>query len=93
MKMEKKTLNNIVFINTSKEVKTTLEKLSKTALKAGAKVIAPKIKNNTRARTQRLKNHVGYWAKINKETGQPELQIRILFVAKSKEKRKTTFTC
>lgn len=75
MKMEKKNLNNIIFIDTSTEVKTTLEKLSKTALRAGGKVIAPKIKDNTRARTQRLKNHVGYWARINKQTGQPELQI------------------
>ena len=73
--MEQKNFKNIVFIDTSKEIKDTLVKLSKTALRAGAKVVAPKIKENTRVRTKRLSNHVGYWARIDKDTGQPELQI------------------
>ena len=48
-------------------------KLSKSALRASAKVAGKAIKAETQKRTGRLSKQVGYWAKINRDTGQPEL--------------------
>ena len=67
--------NDIKFIDTSKEVKSTMEKLSKSALRAAGRVVSKALKENTRYRTNNLKNHIGFWAKINRDTGQPELQV------------------
>ena len=78
--------NNVQFIDTSKEVKDVLVKLSKTALKKGGKVAGQKIKDNTAVRSARLHNTVGQWAKIDKLTGQPELQIG--YFSKRNAKRK-----
>ena len=63
--------NDIKFIDTSKEVKSTMEKLSKSALRAAGRVVSKALKENTRYRTNNLKNHIGFWAKINRDTGQP----------------------
>lgn len=78
--------NKIEFIDTSKEVKNTMVKLSKSALRASAKVAGKAIKAETQKRTGRLSKQVGYWAKINRDTGQPELQIG--YYSKAQAKRK-----
>lgn len=67
--------NNITFIDTSKEVKDTMVKLSKSALRTAGREIGKHLKDNTRYRTKNLKNHIGFWAKLDKNTGQPELQV------------------
>lgn len=65
----------ISYVDTSAEFIEAMQGLAKTALKAAAKVIRKQIKNNLPERTGRIKNHVGSWAHIKKDTGQPELQI------------------
>lgn len=68
-------MSDIKFIDTSTEVKDLLVKLSKTALKKGGKAAGQKIKENTSVRTSKLRDSIGQWARIDKQTGQPELQI------------------
>ena len=80
--------NKIEFIDTSKEVKNTMVKLSKSALRASAKVAGKAIKAETQKRTGRLSKQVGYCAKINRDTGQPELQIGYYSKAQAKKKGK-----
>lgn len=60
------------FIDTSKEVKDTMVKLSKSALRAGGKVAGKVLKEETKKYTGRLAKQIGYWARIDKQTGQPE---------------------
>lgn len=76
------------FIDTSKEVKTTMVKLSKSALRASAKVAGKAIRENTKKYTSRLSKQVGYWAKIDRNTGQPELQIGYYSKAQARKKGK-----
>lgn len=78
--------SNIQFIDTSHEVKNTMVKLSKAALRAAAKVAGKEIKGNTQKYTGRLAKSVGYWARIDRTTGQPELQIG--YYSKSQAKKK-----
>ena len=78
--------NNVEFINTSSEVKKTMVKLSKSALRAAAKVAGKAIRENTEKYTGRLAKQVGYWARIDRRTGQPELQIG--YYSKSQVKKK-----
>lgn len=80
--------DEIVFIDTSTEVKETLEKLSRSALRAAGREIGKHLKSNTKVRTQNLKNHIGFWAKIDKYTGQPELQVGYYSWQKVKKKGK-----
>lgn len=82
------TNSNVEFINTSSEVKKTMVKLSKSALRASAKVAVKEIRKNTQKYTARLSKQVGYWAKIDKKTGQPELQIGYYSKATAKKKGK-----
>ena len=81
-------MNNkdIKFIDTSKEVKSTMVKLSKSALRASAKVAGKAIRENTQKYTGKLSKQVGYWAKINRDTGQPELQIGYYSKGQAKKK-------
>lgn len=65
----------VKFVDTSHEVKVTMEKLSKSALRAAGKVVSKALKENTRSRTKHLQNHIAFWARINRSTGQPELQV------------------
>lgn len=81
--------NEITFIDTSKEVKDTMVKLSKSALRAAGKIAGRKIKENTKVHTGSLQNQVGYWARIDRETGQPELQIGYYSKQRAKKKGKT----
>lgn len=70
-----KTGYNVTFVDKSDEVKKTLVGLSKTALRASGKVIRKYLRENIPLRTKRFKNHIGSWVMINRETGQPTLQI------------------
>lgn len=63
------------FIDTSSEVKKTMEQLSKSALRASAKVVRKHIRDDVPVRTKRIKNHVASWVFIDKKTGQPQAQI------------------
>jgi len=81
-------LKNITFIDTSPEVKKTLEGLSKTALRASGKVIRKYLRENIPTRSKRLKNHIGSWVMINRQTGQPTLQIGFYSWQKVKKKGK-----
>ena len=84
-------MNNkdIKFIDTSKEVKSTMVKLSKSALRASAKVAGKAIRENTQKYTGKLSKQVGYWARINRDTGQPELQIGYYSKGQAKKKGKS----
>lgn len=81
--------NNVEFINTSSEVKKTMVKLSKSALRAAAKVAGKAIRENTEKYTGRLAKQVGYWAKIDRKTGQPELQIGYYSKRQARKKGKS----
>lgn len=78
----------VTFIDVSPEVKKTLVKLSKTALRASAKVIRKKLRDDLPTRSKRIKNHIGSWAMINYKTGQPTLQIGFYSWQKVKKKGK-----
>ncbi len=81
--------SSVEFIDTSKEVKDTMVKLSKSALRAAGKVAGNVLKENTKKYTGRLVKQIGYWAKIDKQTGQPELQIGYYTKSRVKKKGKT----
>lgn len=66
---------SVTFIDTSKEVKKTLEGLSKTALRASGKILRKKLRENIPVRSSFLKNHIGTWVFIAKDTGIPTMQI------------------
>ncbi len=65
----------VTFIDTSKEVKKTLEGLSKTALRASGKILRKKLRENIPVRSNFLKNHIGTWVFIARDTGIPTMQI------------------
>ena len=81
--------NDVKFINTSSEVKKTMVKLSKSALRAAAKVAGKAIRENTEKYTGRLAKQVGYWARIDRRTGQPELQIGYYSKSQARKKGKS----
>lgn len=82
----------ITFIDTSKEAKKTMQGLSKTALREAGKVIRKLIRANIVSdglvHSNRFKNHIGTWAFIDKETGQPQLQVGFYSHAKVMKKGK-----
>lgn len=82
----------ITFIDTSKEAKKTMQGLSKTALREAGKVIRKLIRANIVSdglvHSNRFKNHIGTWAFIDRETGQPQLQVGFYSHAKVIKKGK-----
>lgn len=78
----------IRFIDTSKDVKKTLEGLSKSALRASAKLIRKKLKAAVPQRTQRLSKQIGSWVFIKRDTGQPQMQIGFMSKSKMRDKGK-----
>lgn len=82
----------ITFIDTSKEAKKTMQGLSKTALREAGKVIRKLIRANIVSdglvHSNRFKNHIGTWAFIDRETGQPQLQVGFYSHAKVMKKGK-----
>lgn len=78
----------IAFVDTSKEVKKAIEKLSKEALGASAKVIRKKLRDKVPIRTKRFKNHIASWKFIDRKTGQPTLHIGFYSWQTVKKKKK-----
>lgn len=78
--------NDTVFIDTSKEVKDTLVKLSKSALRASGKIIGKKLKDKTKKYTGNLSNQIGYWARLDRKTGQPFMDVG--YYSKDRMRRK-----
>ena len=78
----------VTFVDRSDEVKKTLAGLSKTALRAAGKVIRKYLRENVPLRTKHFKNHIGSWVMINRETGQPTLQIGFYSWQRVKSKNK-----
>jgi HK97 gp10 family phage protein len=71
-------MNNVAsvkFVDNSGEVKKTLQDLSKTALREGAKIVRKELRRSLPVRTKSLKNHIGSWVRINRDTGMTECQI------------------
>lgn len=69
--------NNVKFtyIDTSQETIQMMTKLSKDALKAGGKVVTKILKESIPSKTGSLRKEVAAWAKIDKKTGQPYLDV------------------
>lgn len=67
--------STVTFVNTSSEVKKTMEGLSKTALRASGKVVRKYLRQNVPTRSKRFKNHIGSWVMIDRKTGRPQLQV------------------
>ena len=73
MKMSKK--SEVVFVDTSPEVKKVMAGLAKSALRASGKVVRKHIRDDVPHRTKRIKNHIASWVFIDRKTGQPQMQI------------------
>lgn len=77
--MANKSRSSVTFIDTSAEAKKTMQGLSKTALRESGKVIRKllrqKIASSGLVHSNRFKNHIGTWAFIDRNTGQPQLQV------------------
>ena len=80
--------SNVTFINTSKEVKKTMVGLSKTALRASGKVVRKYLRDAVPVRSKRFKNHIGTWAMVDYQTGQPQLQVGFYSWQRVKKKGK-----
>ena len=65
----------VTFINTSAEVKKSIEGLAKTALRAAGKVVRKKLRENIPINSKNLKNHIGTWVFIGRDTGIPQMQV------------------
>ena len=81
----------ITFVDTSKEVKKAIEKLSKEALGASAKVIRKKLRGDLPVYTKRFKNHIASWKFIDRKTGQPTLHIGFYSWQRVKKKGKLPY--
>lgn len=78
----------VTFVDTSKEVKKAIEKLSKEALGASARVIRKNLRSDLPVYTKRFKNHIASWKYIDRNTGQPTLQIGFYSWQRVKKKGK-----
>lgn len=67
--------NDVKFIDTSKDVKNEMVNLSKKSLKAGGKVVTKILKSTVPVRTGGLKKSITAWAKIDRKTGQPYMEV------------------
>lgn len=65
----------VIFNDYSKDVIKTMQGLSKTALRASGKVIRKILRDNVPVRSKRFKSHIASWAFVDRQTGQPQLQI------------------
>ena len=79
---------SVKYLETSKETKTAIEKLSKEALGASAKILRKKLKADLPVRTNHLKNHVASWKRIERSTGQPILDFGFYGWQKVRQKNK-----
>lgn len=71
--------SSVTFIDTSKEAKDTMRDLSKTALREAAKVIRKKLRETIQStgivHSNRFKNHIASWVRIDNKNGQPVMDI------------------
>lgn len=67
--------SEIKFIDTSSDCKKQMVNLSKKALKEGGKVVTKIVKENVPSRTGATKKSVTAWAKVDRTTGQPYMEI------------------
>ena len=65
----------VTFIDTSAETKALLAKLSKSALRESGKVVRKTLRDTVPVRSKRFKNHIASWVFIDRQTGQPQMQI------------------
>lgn len=92
--MAKKATSSVTFIDTSTEAKKTMQGLSKTALRESGKVIRKLLRAKiassglVHVHSNRFKNHIGTWAFIDRQTGQPQLQVGFYSHAKVMKKGK-----
>lgn len=66
---------DVKFIDTSKETKDAMVKLAKDGLKAGGKTVTKILREKVPIRTGGLKKSITAWARIDKYTGQPSLEV------------------
>jgi len=66
---------SVEFIDTSQESIKMMQKLSKQALKDGGKVVTQILRETVPERTGSLKKAIVAWAKIDRKTGQPYMDI------------------
>lgn len=76
----------VSFTDTSKECIQMMRKLAKEALKEGAKVVQPIIRESIPVKRGLLKKSIKSWAKIDYKTGQPYLDIGYLSRSQMKKK-------
>ncbi len=65
----------VEFIDTSKETKNAMVKLAKDGLKAGGKIVTKILREKVPKRTGGLRKSITAWARIDKDTGQPRLEV------------------
>ena len=65
----------IKFIDTSQDAIKEMTNLSKQALKAGGKVITKILRDSVPVRTGGLKKAITAWAKIDRKTGRPYMEV------------------
>ena len=80
--------DEVTLVDTSKEVKKAIERLSLDALGASAAVIRKKLREGVPIRTKRFKNHIASWKYIDRQTGQPTLNIGFYSWQQAKKKHK-----
>lgn len=80
--------STVTFVNISKEVKDTIKGLSRSALGEAGKVIRKHLRENLPIRSNRFKNHIGTWKRIDKSTGQIRLEIGFYSWQTVKKKKK-----
>lgn len=78
--------SEIEFTDTSKECIQMMRKLSKDALKEGAKIVLPVIRDSMPVKRGLLKKSIKSWAKIDFKTGQPYLDIGYLSRSQMRKK-------
>lgn len=65
----------VEFTDMSADTIKLMQGLSKSALKESGKIVRKILRNNIPKRYGNLKNHIASWAFVNKQTGQPCLQV------------------
>lgn len=79
----------VEFINTSADVIKALRTLSKKALRAGGSAVIKDIKLSVRTNTKNIINHIDKSVDIEKDTGQPYMNLGYLSWQAVKKKNKT----
>lgn len=80
--------SEVIFVNTSPEVKKTMVGLAKSALRASGKVIRKHVRDDVPMRTKHIKNHIASWVFVDRDTGQPKMQIGFYGWQKVKQRGK-----